>query len=149
MRADTVNHKIDTLPDWELHTEANAAKDWLYVVEVFATWCGPTDAIQSTVKKLHTDYLGRRLKFLQVRTEVAGHHAHHATLNVALVLCIPCAGQCRSSPRSRKVPHVLEANVHALQGVRSATRRLAPSRAHLPMDDALCINSEWRAVGNN
>ncbi|KAJ1617069.1 hypothetical protein T492DRAFT_1152100 [Pavlovales sp. CCMP2436] len=66
-----VQHKLETTAEWEAHTEAAAPKDWLYVVEIYAMWCGPTEAIHSTLKKLNVDYMGRRLKFFLVSAEIA------------------------------------------------------------------------------
>ena len=44
-----------------------AEKDgFLYVVEVFVKWCGPSAAIVSTFKRTQLDYAKRRLKFVQI-----------------------------------------------------------------------------------
>jgi thiol-disulfide isomerase/thioredoxin len=42
-------------------------KDMLHVVEIFCTWCGPSDAVKSTYKRLAVELKGRKVKFYKVR----------------------------------------------------------------------------------
>ena len=58
---------VTTEEEWAKICGDNAEKDVLYFVEVFAAWCGPTDAVISTFRKLKMDYEGRKLKFAQAR----------------------------------------------------------------------------------
>jgi hypothetical protein len=37
-----VQHKLETVAEWEAHTEANAPKDWLYGARLAVTRSGPT-----------------------------------------------------------------------------------------------------------
>jgi len=47
-----------------------ADKDILFVVEAYEKWCGPTDAILSTVKTMVQDtYEGRKIKFFSACIE--------------------------------------------------------------------------------
>lgn len=51
---------------WKKVCGDGADKDMLFVVEVFCHWCGPSEAIVSTLKRLVMDYNGRKLKFLNM-----------------------------------------------------------------------------------
>ena len=44
-----------------------AEKDMLFFCEVFAQWCGPSEAILSTFRRLRMDLEGRKIKFMQAR----------------------------------------------------------------------------------
>jgi hypothetical protein len=44
-----------------------AIGDCLFMVQVHASWCGPSEAVVSTVKRLSIEYSGRKLKFMQAR----------------------------------------------------------------------------------
>ncbi|KOO22578.1 thioredoxin [Chrysochromulina tobinii] len=41
-------------------------KDMLHVVEIFCTWCGPSDAVKSTYKRLAVELKGRKVKFYKM-----------------------------------------------------------------------------------
>ena len=56
---------ITTEEEWAKVSGDNAEKDVLYFIEVYAAWCGPSDAVISTFRKLKMDYEGRKLKFGQ------------------------------------------------------------------------------------
>ena len=57
-----------TLPDeWAKISGEGAEKDFLHVVEVYVSWCGPTTAITSTFKKINFNYNQRKIKFFHVR----------------------------------------------------------------------------------
>merc|ERR1711907_503716 len=43
-----------------------AEKDFLVVVEVFGKWCGPSEAIITTLKRIQLDMPNRKLKFVQI-----------------------------------------------------------------------------------
>ncbi len=50
--------------EWAALLGDGATKDMLFVVEVFATWCGPSAAIQSTLKRLTMEYAEKKVKFM-------------------------------------------------------------------------------------
>ena len=50
----------------------------LHMVEVFASWCGPSEAITSTFKKLYVAYQGRKVKFWQVNADTAPYLEKYA-----------------------------------------------------------------------
>merc|ERR1719271_2211945 len=56
---------IATLDEWDTVAGKSAEKDMLFVVEVYAKWCGPSDAVIQTVRRLQVEYAGRKLKFVQ------------------------------------------------------------------------------------
>lgn len=58
---------ISTEEEWAKVSGESAEKDMLFMVEVFANWCGPSEAITSTMMKLSGDYNGKKLKFMQAR----------------------------------------------------------------------------------
>jgi thiol-disulfide isomerase/thioredoxin len=43
-----------------------AEKDFLFVVEVFSKWCGPSEAIITTLKRISMDLTNRKIKFVQI-----------------------------------------------------------------------------------
>ena len=51
--------------DFEQVSGDGAEKGFLCIVEVYASWCGPTDAAKSTVSLLHMEFAGRKIKFYQ------------------------------------------------------------------------------------
>ena len=61
--------QLVTNEDFEQVAGEAAERGFLAVVEVFAGWCGPTDAAASTVARLHVEYMGRKLKFYQANTD--------------------------------------------------------------------------------
>mmetsp|Transcript_23409 Transcript_23409/g.40011 ORF Transcript_23409/g.40011 Transcript_23409/m.40011 type:complete len:138 (-) Transcript_23409:274-687(-) len=61
---------ISTEEEWAKVSGESAEKDMLFMVEVFANWCGPSEAITSTMKKLSGDYNGKKLKFMQINADV-------------------------------------------------------------------------------
>uniref|UniRef100_A0A6T7YMV1 Thioredoxin domain-containing protein n=1 Tax=Prymnesium polylepis TaxID=72548 RepID=A0A6T7YMV1_9EUKA len=57
---------IETVEQWTTIAGEHAVKDMLFVVEVFAEWCGPSQAIWSTYVKLYNEYTDRKLKLHKV-----------------------------------------------------------------------------------
>ena len=57
---------ITITDEWAAVAGPSATKDCLFVVEVYAGWCGPTDAITQTARRLQIENAGRKLKFVQV-----------------------------------------------------------------------------------
>jgi len=62
--------QLTTEEEWAKVCGDSAEKDVLYFVEVFAAWCGPSDAITSTFRRLKMDLEGRKIKFVQVCADV-------------------------------------------------------------------------------
>ena len=60
---------IDGAEGWKRVCGDGAERDFLHVVEVFSKWCGPSEAIVSTLKRLALDYQGRKVKFLQIEAD--------------------------------------------------------------------------------
>ena len=63
---DMLSVPISSQQEWEKISGEGADKDFLFIVEVYVTWCGPCEAIVSSVKKQLTLYMGRKLKFFTV-----------------------------------------------------------------------------------
>ena len=61
--------------EWGKLSGEAAERDYLAIAEVYVTWCGPSEAITSTIKKLQTEYAGRKLKFYSARRSAASHAA--------------------------------------------------------------------------
>jgi thiol-disulfide isomerase/thioredoxin len=60
---------VATLVDvekWPSISGEAAERDFLYVVEVFCKWCGPSEAIISTFRRVLMDYAKRKLRFVQI-----------------------------------------------------------------------------------
>lgn len=60
---------VATLVDiekWPTISGEAAERDFLYVVEVFCKWCGPSEAIISTFRRVLLDMGKRKLKFVQI-----------------------------------------------------------------------------------
>ena len=58
---------IETEEQWAKISGDNCEHDFLHVVEIFSAWCGPSEAINSTLKRLLIEYKGRKIKFFKVR----------------------------------------------------------------------------------
>ncbi len=72
---------IETEEMWATISGEAAEKDFLHVVELFSAWCGPSDAITSTYKRLVMDFNKRKVKFFKVRT-----HGHHRAFRLPSVV---------------------------------------------------------------
>merc|ERR1712146_662601 len=57
---------IDTVEEWNVTCGENAAKDMLFVVEVYAAWCGPSQAVLSTYKKIKDNNEAKKFKLCKV-----------------------------------------------------------------------------------
>ena len=53
---------------WAKISGEAAEKDFLQVVEVFSKWCGPSEAIITTLQRIQRDLPGRRVKFWQIES---------------------------------------------------------------------------------
>ena len=51
---------------WKKICGEEADKDFLQVVEVYAKWCGPSEAIIMTLKRIQMDLPQRKIKFWQI-----------------------------------------------------------------------------------
>ena len=51
---------------WKKICGEEAEKDFLQVVEVYAKWCGPSEAIITTLKRIQMDLPNRKIKFWQI-----------------------------------------------------------------------------------
>ena len=62
-----------TLTDetWPKISGDDAEKDFLQLVEVYAKWCGPSEAIITTLKRIQLDMPNRKLKFWQIEATAA------------------------------------------------------------------------------
>ena len=70
---------ITSEAEWaKVQGEADFEADMLHMVEVFASWCGPSEAITSTFKKLYVAYQGRKVKFWQVNADTAPYLEKYA-----------------------------------------------------------------------
>ena len=59
-----------------------AEKDFLFVVEVYAKWCGPSEAIIMTLKRIQMELSKRKVKFAQIEaTEEIPELAKYTTLS--------------------------------------------------------------------
>ncbi|KAL1525092.1 hypothetical protein AB1Y20_019964 [Prymnesium parvum] len=66
---------IESTEAWEQICGENAIRDMLFVVEVYAEWCGPSTAIWSSYVKMYHEYSDRKLKIMKVcaKLETDGH----------------------------------------------------------------------------
>ena len=48
---------------------SDAVKGFLCVVEIFADWCGPSEAVLSTVLNIHRKMSGKKIKWYQANTK--------------------------------------------------------------------------------
>ena len=62
---------IDSEEAWAQVSGEAAEKDFLHIVEVFSTWCGPSAAILSTYKRVSLEYPNRKMRFFKVRVRFA------------------------------------------------------------------------------
>ena len=70
---------ITSEAEWaKVQGEADFEADMLHMVEVFASWCGPSEAIRSTFVKLHIAYQGRKVKFWQVNADTTPYLEKYA-----------------------------------------------------------------------
>lgn len=51
---------------WVKISGEEAEKDFLQLVEVYAKWCGPSEAIITTLKRIQLDRPNQKIKFWQV-----------------------------------------------------------------------------------
>lgn len=61
--------QISSDEEFEQIAGSSAESGFLCVVEVFASWCGATDAAVSTIARLNADFSGRKLRFYQVNAD--------------------------------------------------------------------------------
>ena len=62
---------IDSEEAWAQVSGEAAEKDFLHIVEVFSGWCGPSEAILSTYKRVSLEYPKRKIRFFKVRARFA------------------------------------------------------------------------------
>ena len=58
---------IETEEGWAKISGDGCEHDKLHVVELFSPWCGSSEAINSTYKRLAIEYKGRKVSFFKVR----------------------------------------------------------------------------------
>merc|ERR1740138_432544 len=51
---------------WKTVCGEAAEKDFLFVVEPYSKWCGPSEAIITTLKRISLDMPNRKIKFVQI-----------------------------------------------------------------------------------
>jgi len=61
--------QIGSDEEFEQVAGSSAESGFLCVVEVYASWCGATDAAVSTISRLNADFSGRKLRFYQVNAD--------------------------------------------------------------------------------
>ena len=83
--------------EWGKLSGDAAERDYLAIAEVYVTWCGPSEAITSTIKKLQTEYAGRKLKFYSARRSSANRAAPTARAARSLPFTPPAR---RRAPRT-------------------------------------------------
>ena len=57
---------IDSVEEWNTISGDAAAKDMLFIVEVYAEWCGPSIAVLSTYKKIKDNNEQKKFKICKV-----------------------------------------------------------------------------------
>ena len=90
---DEVAKPIETEEQWSKISGDACEQDFLHVVELFSGWCGSSEAINSTYKRLAMDYKGRKLKFYKVRCASCGP-APPPPSHEELTLCMSCVFTC-------------------------------------------------------
>ena len=70
--ADDILFIIETPEQWATVFGEEATKDMLFIVEVYAAWCGPAAAAISTYMRLKEDNDGKKFKLCKVCADVAG-----------------------------------------------------------------------------
>ena len=53
---------------WAKVCGEEAEKDFLHLIEVYAKWCGPSEAIITTLKRIQLDMPNRKIKFFQIES---------------------------------------------------------------------------------
>lgn len=61
----TIATTID-LEGWKSVCGETADKDFLVVVEAYSKWCGPSEAIITTLKRIQLDMPNRKIRFVQI-----------------------------------------------------------------------------------
>mmetsp|Transcript_1637 Transcript_1637/g.4606 ORF Transcript_1637/g.4606 Transcript_1637/m.4606 type:complete len:138 (+) Transcript_1637:102-515(+) len=61
---------IETEEQWRKISGDDCEHDMLHVVELFSTWGGPAEAINSTLKRFAVDYKGKKLKFFKMDSKL-------------------------------------------------------------------------------
>ena len=57
---------IETIEEWNMIAGEDPHKDMLYVVEIFASWCGSSQAAISTYKKIKENNEAKKFKLCKV-----------------------------------------------------------------------------------
>mmetsp|Transcript_51551 Transcript_51551/g.102595 ORF Transcript_51551/g.102595 Transcript_51551/m.102595 type:complete len:138 (-) Transcript_51551:322-735(-) len=57
---------IDNEETWKTISGEAAEKDFLHVVEIYSSWCGASEAINSTLKRLNMELVGRKIRFFKM-----------------------------------------------------------------------------------
>ena len=74
-------NKITTEAEWAAVSGEQADKSILHIVEIFASWCGPSIAVTSTLTKIANEYAGRKIKFCQMDSSVSSETQKYANLS--------------------------------------------------------------------
>lgn len=63
---------IETIEEWNMICGDDAQKDMLFIVEVYAEWCGPSIAVTSTYKKIKDQNEQKKFKICKVCASLCG-----------------------------------------------------------------------------
>ena len=83
---------IDNEETWKTISGEAAEKDFLHIVEIYSSWCGASEAINSTLKRLNMELVGRKICFFKVRTGTAGlpWAMHRTRAQKCTTACLAC-----------------------------------------------------------
>ena len=70
--ADDILFIVETPEQWATICGDEATKDMLFIVEVYAAWCGASAAAISTYKRLKDENAAKKFKLCKVCADVAG-----------------------------------------------------------------------------
>ena len=64
---------LTTDEEWTAALKPDAEKGCLAVVECYAAWCGPSEAVTNTLTRMSVEMVGRRIKFFQANSSGISH----------------------------------------------------------------------------
>ena len=64
---------LTTDEEWAAALKPDAEKGCLAVVECYAAWCGPSEAVTHTLTRMSVEMVGRRIKFFQANSSGISH----------------------------------------------------------------------------
>lgn len=105
---EVVYTSLTTNDEWDAALKGGQEGDpngCLAVVECFASWCGPAEAMIPAMKRINAEMLGRKIKFYQANSKDIAELKKWSTSSRPVFLLISPGGAFRHPVRTRQRMH--------------------------------------------